>query len=84
MLNAIFLSRLNRKREVLMNLPVQYKDITEIKLLFLKNEASCYPIFSQINMPELRYLKKSVLKIVPFWQHTYRASNQHIKKKMLI
>ena len=54
------------------------------KVLFLKIEASCYPIFSQINMPELRYLKKSVLKIVPFCQHTYRASNQHIKKKMLI
>ena len=60
MLNAIFLSRLNRKREVLMNLPVQYKDITEIKLLFLKNEASCYPIFSHIQNPVKR-LRWSIL-----------------------
>ena len=52
------------------------------KVLFLKFEASRYPSFSQINMPELRYLKKLVLKIVPFCQHTYRASNQHIKKKV--
>ena len=60
MLNAIFLSRLNRKREVLRNLPVHYKDITEITVLFLKNEASCYPILSHIQNP-VKQLRWSIL-----------------------
>ena len=52
------------------------------KVLFLKFEASRYPIFSQINMPELRYLKIGFKNSTILSTHLQSIKSTHKKENV--